>query len=621
VWSDNETDRDFLNFSFVADLAAEIILQADGKALSIGVSGGWGVGKSSLVKLIEASLRRDGGKDFLFIKFDAWLYQGLDDAKAALLDVIAQELAKRAKSDAKISDKIHDFAKRIDYLRVGRIGVDVASSLLLGVPIGSLVKGIADTASALTDGTITASDVEQTEKVAEQTGAELKGMVRGKKAAESPPRAIQALRAGFEEILNDLKVTLVVFVDDLDRCLPPTAISTLEAIRLFLFMDRTAFVVAADDKMIREAVRVHFKDANLDDDLVTSYFDKLIQIPIKVPALGVNEVKAYLMLLFVERSTIDKSLRDQVRVTVCGLLGKSWQGSEISPTAVQSMIAGCPPELAKELELCDRLARLMTISRRINGNPRLIKRFLNTLSIRKALARRQNIDVDEAVLAKVLLMERCASQNVFIDFIEMINATANGIPAHLAAAEKAAREGDQLPKELPASWRAEEDFILEWLSLDPAIGGHDLRGALHVGREGVPVVSYRDRLSSDASTAFRALAALRVDPAPALLAQVGALSPDDRDAVMGRLIGAAAIEISWGVPNILRALIAVADQDTQQARRLATFFKSVPGRSLTASIVPRLAGKSWGPEILDAWKANKDVDDRVKRAIDGLRKG
>lgn len=90
MWSDNETDRDFLNFSFVADLAAEIILQANGKALSIGVSGGWGVGKSSLVKLIEASLRRDGGTEFLFIKFDAWLYQGLDDAKAALLDVISE---------------------------------------------------------------------------------------------------------------------------------------------------------------------------------------------------------------------------------------------------------------------------------------------------------------------------------------------------------------------------------------------------------------------------------------------------------------------------------------------------------------------------------------------------
>ena len=45
-------------------------------------------------------------------------------------------------------------------------------------------------------------------------------------------------------------MTLVVLIDDLDRCLPPTTISTLEAIRLFFFLDNTAFVIAADDAMI-----------------------------------------------------------------------------------------------------------------------------------------------------------------------------------------------------------------------------------------------------------------------------------------------------------------------------------------------------------------------------------
>lgn len=43
---------------------------------------------------------------------------------------------------------------------------------------------------------------------------------------------------------------LVVLIDDLDRCLPDTAIETLEAVRLFVFTSRTAFVVAADEAMI-----------------------------------------------------------------------------------------------------------------------------------------------------------------------------------------------------------------------------------------------------------------------------------------------------------------------------------------------------------------------------------
>jgi len=56
MWADNETTRDFLNFSGVADTVAEIIVQAKGRPISIGVSGAWGIGKSSLIKLTQASL-------------------------------------------------------------------------------------------------------------------------------------------------------------------------------------------------------------------------------------------------------------------------------------------------------------------------------------------------------------------------------------------------------------------------------------------------------------------------------------------------------------------------------------------------------------------------------------
>jgi len=42
MWVDNETETDFLNFSGVADTVAEIIHQANGRPISIGVSGGAG---------------------------------------------------------------------------------------------------------------------------------------------------------------------------------------------------------------------------------------------------------------------------------------------------------------------------------------------------------------------------------------------------------------------------------------------------------------------------------------------------------------------------------------------------------------------------------------------------
>jgi predicted KAP-like P-loop ATPase len=93
MWSDNETDRDFLNFTGVSETVAEIIVQAKDKPVSIGVSGAWGVGKSSMIKLIRKSLEQrpaEENREYIFVEFNAWLYQGYDDARAALMEVIAK---------------------------------------------------------------------------------------------------------------------------------------------------------------------------------------------------------------------------------------------------------------------------------------------------------------------------------------------------------------------------------------------------------------------------------------------------------------------------------------------------------------------------------------------------
>ena len=99
MWPDNDTDLDFLNFSGVAGTVAEIIVQANGRPISIGVSGAWGVGKSSMIRLVRRALvdrvAKDGPK-FVFVEFNAWLYQGYDDARAALMEVIASALEEEA---------------------------------------------------------------------------------------------------------------------------------------------------------------------------------------------------------------------------------------------------------------------------------------------------------------------------------------------------------------------------------------------------------------------------------------------------------------------------------------------------------------------------------------------
>ena len=76
MWPDNDTDRDFLNFDGVADTVAEIVLQAAGRPISIGIAGAWGVGKSTMIRLIHNAIAKRDKKDhpdYVFVEFNAWL--------------------------------------------------------------------------------------------------------------------------------------------------------------------------------------------------------------------------------------------------------------------------------------------------------------------------------------------------------------------------------------------------------------------------------------------------------------------------------------------------------------------------------------------------------------------
>ncbi|WP_048710256.1 KAP family P-loop NTPase fold protein, partial [Microvirga massiliensis] len=641
MWADVETDQDFLNFRVMAGLAGQMIMDAKGKPLSIGVSGGWGVGKSSMVKLIEADLRarcsdkqiepdvqakcsdkkieadlRAKSPDKLvFLTFNAWLYQGHDDAKAALMEEIGRALLERAQGNEDLVKQAKDLASRINLFRVARLGIEAAASLAIGVPVSPLIKGAESIYRHLTDGEITAQDIDEAKEFGEEHKEEAKRLIKPKKKPETPPEMIHGLRQHFQKLLCDLDVTLVVFVDDLDRCLPPTVIGTLEAMRLFLFMDRTAFVIAADDKMIKEAVRIHFREARLDDDLVVSYFDKLIQVPLRVPPLGINEVRAYLMLLFVENSDLAPEVKKAVRSAVNSRLAESWKGVAVNVEFVTNLIENCPVALKAEFALADRLAKQMATSRRIAGNPRLIKRFLNTLSIRRKLATLQNIPVDEAVLAKILLFERCAAPASFDTLVQSVTRSVNGKPENLRSVEMTVRGGSELPGDGVDAWSSDKAFVTEWLKLEPPLADVDLRGVLHVGRESIPLVSADDRVSKEAQDVLAETITLRVKGSSDLSERYGRLVPDERKFIMDKLLDRAASETEWGTPDILWGLSLAADSDPDQANRLTVFLSSLPSSSLRPDLVVRIRNAAWADEILAEWKEREDLPDRVKKVL------
>ncbi|MEL7568471.1 MAG: P-loop NTPase fold protein [Dehalobacterium sp.] len=59
MWNDREPSIDFIGHSIIADSIKELIYDDDLSPLTIGVFGDWGVGKSSVLKMVEQAC--DGG--------------------------------------------------------------------------------------------------------------------------------------------------------------------------------------------------------------------------------------------------------------------------------------------------------------------------------------------------------------------------------------------------------------------------------------------------------------------------------------------------------------------------------------------------------------------------------
>lgn len=421
------------------------------------------------------------------------------------------------------------------------------------------------------DGDINEKDLKEAGAVGSKVSA-VAGTLLDPKQESSPPKEIQALRDSFEEVLEELGVTLVVLIDDLDRCLPDTTISTLEGIRHFLFLKDTAFVIAADETMIKHAVKKHFRGLE-DPTLVTNYFDKLIQIPIRVPALGTQEVRAYMMMLFIEHSELIASDKDILRGAMASQLRESWKGKRVDKNFIAQCGVKLPTALVPRLDTAERLAPLMSTSDRIAGNPRLIKRFLNALSIRMTISAAQGVGVDEAVLAKLLLFERLAPKPAYSALLSAVNADPDGKPRVLAEWEEAAAAGQDY--EPTGAWN--DSFVHEWLALSPAFAGEDLRGALYVGREQAPLITAADRLSSEGAALLSALLE-NPEEAEALESDLRALPRAELAIIMERLLARARQEQAWGVPPILNACIVIANIDDAQGATIGGFLIERPSK-------------------------------------------
>ena len=78
---------------------------------------------------------------------------------------------------------------------------------------------------------------------------------------EKKYKAVREFRDDFKDLIDKSKKgKIVVLIDDLDRCLPRHIIENLEAIKLFLNVPKTAFVIAADKFIVSNAIKSEYKE-------------------------------------------------------------------------------------------------------------------------------------------------------------------------------------------------------------------------------------------------------------------------------------------------------------------------------------------------------------------------
>lgn len=624
MWSDNETTVDYLNFGIVADACAKLLQQAEGAPISVGVSGGWGAGKTSLVRMVEARLKAAATPDkntYVVVTFNPWLYQDFEGARSALLQIVGDEVLRLATKNESLAKKAKRLLKRINLLRVAQLGGETAATLYTGIPIGSMGAAILKAGKFLGIGEHDDDDEDSDDaedKKEKKNKKDENGFLKEPEPI-SLPNEIQAFRNALEELLEELKVTLVVFVDDLDRCLPKTAISTLESIRLLLFLKRSAFVIAADNDFIRSAVQVHFDGADVSSEVATNYFDKLIQVPLHVPRLGVNETKAYLALLLMERAyrggSFDKGRFENALKVVPECLQSSWKGESISSEFLQVLVGQENKEMLALMELAEGLAPLLAQSIAVNANPRLMKRFLNTVYLRSALAEPQGIKLDIPALAKWHLLERCDA--------DLANALAAQVTSDSEGRVEALRLAEEMTSNTSEQLSApftESAFTRQWLQLHPALGDTDLRPLLHLSRD----TATRDFGADDLNATGRELRDALVNAASSntqLTQAISAAGEYQAEKAMVRAWQIKAPKRTWRAAEDLVPL-EPSKVFPQLGAKAASLLAKAPVSEVGPGLIPLLYAMSWARPILDEWSKNPSLGTPTKNAIvNAKRKG
>ena len=268
IHNDEATAKDTLNRLQYATAFARVAETCD-TPLVIGMYGGWGVGKTSLMKLIEKQLDRDKAHP---VWFDPWQHQFDETPALALLHTVVDTF------------EMKEEGKKLLTVIAGAFG-----SLLL---------------KATT--TLSLQDVDDLGKRYEEERFQVR---------EARVQLQEHFKKLIEHAQGKPKRRLVFFIDDLDRCMPANTLSLVESLKLYLNLPECVYFLGVDREALEHSIRFHYKEVELSQ---TSYLDKIVQLPFTIPPIAPESMKDFVKPLLSEglkdcQELLVKSLGDNPR--------------------------------------------------------------------------------------------------------------------------------------------------------------------------------------------------------------------------------------------------------------------------------------------------------------------
>ncbi len=209
--------------------------------MSIAIQGDWGTGKTSTLNLLKKNLEAD--KDTNGIKcvfFNTWQYSQFNMEDSLYVSFV-HNLVKQCGGNDEILRTVAGF---------GKLAFFKAIDWKFGTNASEILDGF-------------------------------------EKAKKDQMESVSKLQEDFAELVKKTGKRLVIFIDDLDRLNPEVAVELLEIIKLFVNVENSIFVLAIDYEVVVKGVRKKYGE-NLSEEKCRNFFDKIIQLPFKMPVERYN---------------------------------------------------------------------------------------------------------------------------------------------------------------------------------------------------------------------------------------------------------------------------------------------------------------------------------------------